>query len=146
MDVTGQPRFFLRLDGLVLLAATVVAFVAQPVEWWLYPALLFVPDLSMVGYLRNSRAGALAYNVGHSYLAPALVVLVGWRVASPLTLACGLIWIGHVGLDRLLGYGLKYDDAFTSTHLGRIGAHRNRGPHRTAHRHAGQPVESVDDI
>lgn len=126
MYVTGKPRWFLRLDGLVLLVATILAFSAQHVAWWLYPALVLVPDVSMVGYLRDTRAGALIYNVGHSYLAPALVVLAGWRASSPLTIACGVIWLGHVGADRLLGYGLKYDDAFTSTHLGRIGDGRHR--------------------
>lgn len=121
MYVTSRPRRFLRLDGLVLLAASVVVFAAQHVRWWLYPALLLVPDVSMVGYLRDARVGAFLYNLGHSYLAPAIVVLAGWRAASPLTIACGVIWLGHIGFDRAMGYGLKYDDAFTSTHLGPIG-------------------------
>ncbi len=121
MYVTSRPRWFLRLDGLVLLAASVVVFAAQHVRWWLYPALLLVPDVSMVGYLRDARVGALLYNLGHSYLAPTIVVLAGWRTASPLTIACGVIWLGHIGFDRAMGYGLKYDDAFTSTHFGPIG-------------------------
>jgi hypothetical protein len=121
MYVTRRPRWFLRLDGLVLLAASVVLFAAQHVAWWIYPALVLVPDVSMVGYLANTRTGALLYNVGHSYLAPAIVVLAGWRTSSPLAIACGVIWLGHVGLDRAMGFGLKYDDAFTSTHLGPIG-------------------------
>ncbi len=121
MPATSRPRWFLRLDGLVLLAASVVLFAAQHVAWWFYPALVLVPDVSMVGYLRDARVGALVYNLGHSYFAPTLVVLAGWRASSPLTIACGVIWLGHIGMDRALGYGLKYDDAFTSTHLGRIG-------------------------
>lgn len=32
-----------------------------------------------------------------------------------------LIWIAHIGFDRTLGYGLKYDSGFKFTHLGRIG-------------------------
>ena len=90
-------------------------------RWWLYPALLLVPDVSMVGYLCDTRVGAFLYNLGHSYLAPMIVVLAGWRAASPLTIACGVIRLGHIGFDRAMGYGLKYDDAFTSTHLGPIG-------------------------
>ena len=31
-----------------------------------------------------------------------------------------LIWLAHIGADRLLGYGLKYPTAFTDTHLERI--------------------------
>jgi hypothetical protein len=32
-----------------------------------------------------------------------------------------LIWSAHIGIDRALGYGLKYGDGFASTHLGPIG-------------------------
>src|SRR5271169_1587060 len=124
MFVSGAPRWFLRLDGLVLLVATAVLFAGQHQHWWLYPALLLVPDLSMVGYLRDPRVGALVYNLGHSYLAPSALALVAWRTGSPLTMALALIWLGHVGMDRALGYGLKYDEGFTCTHLGRIGPHR----------------------
>ncbi|MFI5034902.1 MAG: DUF4260 domain-containing protein [Acidimicrobiales bacterium] len=123
----------MRVDGLVLLVATVVLFAAQHQPWWLYPALVLAPDLSMVGYRRGTAVGALWYNVGHSYLAPAIVVLAGWRSASSLTVALGLIWLGHVGADRALGYGLKYDSGFADTHLGRLGSpRRERPPHRGA--------------
>ena len=33
-------------------------------------------------------------------------------------MALALIWLAHIGLDRLLGMGLKYSDRFTHTHLG----------------------------
>ena len=33
-------------------------------------------------------------------------------------MALALVWLAHVGLDRLLGMGLKYNDRFTHTHLG----------------------------
>ena len=42
-------------------------------------------------------------------------------LASPVALALGLIWIAHIGMDRMLGYGLKYASGFGDTHLGRIG-------------------------
>jgi len=28
-----------------------------------------------------------------------------------------LIWISHIGFDRMLGYGLKYPTQFRDTHL-----------------------------
>jgi hypothetical protein len=40
--------------------------------------------------------------------------------------ALALVWFAHIGMDRALGYGLKYDDAFTHTHLGIIGASKTR--------------------
>lgn len=162
MYVSGKPRWFLRLDGLVLVVATVFLFAAQHQRWWFYLALFLVPDLSMVGYLKNPTFGASLYNVGHSYLAPAVTIFVGWRAASPLTVAVGLIWLGHIRWDRLLGYGLKYDVGFTCTHLGSIGASahrsgdesvrrdvtaswRKRDGVKEASRVATQPVERVDD-
>jgi hypothetical protein len=33
-------------------------------------------------------------------------------------MALALVWLAHIGLDRLLGTGLKYNDRFTHTHLG----------------------------
>ena len=38
-------------------------------------------------------------------------------------------WL-HVGLDRALGYGLKYPSGFGDTHLGAIGRRRAATPHR----------------
>lgn len=97
---------------------SILAFSLQGQEWWLYPLLLFVPDVFMLGYLKNTWAGATLYNAGHSYLLPALVIFSGWYRLHPLSIAIGLIWLGHVGMDRFFGYGLKYDSGFKHTHLG----------------------------
>ena len=118
MFVTGKPKLWLRLEGLVLLIATIIAFASQHQRWWLYPVLLLVPDIFMLGYLANTKVGAFLYNLGHSYLAPALVIFFSWRSESNLNLAIGIIWLGHIGWDRLFGYGLKYDSSFKHTHLG----------------------------
>ena len=37
-----------------------------------------------------------------------------------------MIWLAHIGIDRALGYGLKYSTGFGFTHLGRIGKERPR--------------------
>jgi len=118
MFVTGKPKLWLRLEGLVLLIATIIAFAGQHQRWWLYPALLLAPDIFMLGYLANTKVGAFFYNLGHSYFVPALVILFSWRSESKVILAIGIIWLGHIGWDRLLGYGLKYDSSFKHTHLG----------------------------
>jgi len=44
--------------------------------------------------------------------------LVGAVGHHPLTLALGLLWLAHIGMDRLARYGLKYDVSFQHTHLG----------------------------
>jgi hypothetical protein len=120
--VTGLPLGILRSEGLVLLAAALAAFFSaldQP--WWLVPVLLLVPDLLMVGYAKSHVAGAALYNLAHSYPAPAALGLVASLAEQPLWQAVALIWFAHIGMDRALGYGLKYPTDFKDTHLGRIG-------------------------
>lgn len=90
-------------------------------SWWVFPACLLVPDLSMVGYLINAKAGALFYNFFHHKLLGITILLIGfWINDSTLTLA-GVILFGHAAMDRVFGYGLKFNDSFKHTHLGWIG-------------------------
>jgi hypothetical protein len=120
--VAGWPLRILRSEGLVLLAAALGAFfTALDEPYWLVPLLLFTPDLFMVGYARSTRTGAALYNVAHSYPAPAVLGAVALASSSPLWQAVALVWFAHIGMDRALGYGLKYDGSFHDTHLGHIG-------------------------
>jgi hypothetical protein len=85
-------------------------------------ALFFlVPDLSWLGYLLGPRVGAATCNSAHSYIGALGCLTLGVLQSRPIALAAGIIWCTHVGLDRALGYGLKYSTGFQYTHLGRIG-------------------------
>lgn len=117
-SVTGGPKALLRIEGAVLFAASIAVFAAQGQQWWIYPALLLVPDIFMLGYLRDTKLGSIIYNLGHSYPAAALVAGLGFISGSSITIALGAIWFGHIGWDRMLGYGLKYGTSFKHTHLG----------------------------
>ena len=119
--VTGTPRLLLRLEGAALLVIAVVVYARTGMSWWLFTALVLAPDLSFVGYLAGPRVGAAAYNAAHTTVGPIALALVGVLAPSPLAVAIALIWLAHVGADRLLCYGLKYDAGFGFTHLGRIG-------------------------
>ena len=119
--VTGVPRRWLRLEGAVLLAGSLIAYSAAGQPWWLVPVTILVPDLFAAGYLGGTRLGAHLYNVAHSTALPAAVVGLGWWQGRPLVVALGLVWLAHIGADRLLGCGLKYDDNFQHTHLGQLG-------------------------
>jgi hypothetical protein len=90
-------------------------------SWWLFAALILVPDLSMAGYLAGNRVGAAAYNAVHVTIGPIALTLIGLLGSDLRVLGVALIWLAHVGIDRALGYGLKYDRSFGFTHLGRIG-------------------------
>ncbi len=109
----------LRLEGLAVLIGAIALYAAQYGDWLAFILLLFVPDLSMIGYGRGSSTGAALYNAAHTYLAPALLAAIGMLASMPLLLQIALIWAAHIGMDRALGYGLKYG-AFKDTHLGRV--------------------------
>jgi uncharacterized protein DUF4260 len=119
--VKGSPRFILRIEGTALLAVSLFMYARYGQTWWLFALFVLAPDLGMLGYLADSRVGATTYNLFHSYLVPAVVLIVGVATKSPETYAVALIWFAHIGFDRALGYGLKYGDDFKHTHLGMIG-------------------------
>ncbi|RTZ45670.1 DUF4260 family protein [Candidimonas sp. SYP-B2681] len=121
-DVTGGVRLILRLEGLVVLAAASLAYSEFADHGWTIFAICFLlPDISFSGYLLGPKAGAAAYNFAHSYIGAVVCLIVGLLSAIPLLLTIGLIWCAHIGFDRMLGYGLKYQAGFSFTHFGRIG-------------------------
>ena len=124
--VRGFPAFLLRTEGAALLVLSVVLYAKFGSSWLLYVVLLFVPDLGMLGYFGGTRFGAVAYNLVHIYVPPAALALVGVTAGNRPAYLIALIWFGHIGMDRLLGYGLKYPTSFSHTHLGVIGARRRR--------------------
>ena len=115
------PVWVQRVESAGLAVVAAVAFVELGHSWWWLLALFLLFDLSMVGYASNPRLGAWTYNAVHSYLAPAALgvaaILGDVRWAGFLA----LVWAFHIAVDRLLGYGLKFQDRFTHTHLGDIG-------------------------
>lgn len=119
--VSGQPRLILRVEGAALFAAVLFGYWMTGASWWLFLILFLVPDVSFAAYLANPRLGAAVYNAVHSTIGPIALGLYGLAFGPGVVLAVALIWAAHVGFDRMLGYGLKYPNAFQDTHLGRIG-------------------------
>ena len=122
---TGGVKILLRLEGLTLFTGMVMLYASWGGSWLVFALLFFVPDLSFLAYLADARFGALVYTAAHSYMAPVALLTLGFGFASPLTLSIALIWLAHIGIDRALGYGLKYSAGFGFTHLGRIGRQKN---------------------
>ena len=111
----------MRLEGLAGLVAGIVVFGQLGGVWLLLvPAVLLV-DVSMVGYLRNPRLGALTYNLAHQWATGLAVLGCGLAAGVPMLALAGTVLIAHVGMDRVAGYGLKLPTDFRDTHLGRIG-------------------------
>lgn len=119
--VRGGVRTLLRLEGAAILAASLAAYASTGAGWGAFALLFLLPDLSLVAYLRGPRLGAQAYNAAHSMPGPIALVAGGALAAQPVLLAVGLVWAAHIGMDRMLGFGLKYEVGFADTHLGRVG-------------------------
>jgi hypothetical protein len=126
-DQTGEPAArllrpaaLLRTEGIALLALSVLLYRVNGGSWLLFGALLFAPDLSMLGYLAGPKVGAAIYNAFHTYAMPAVLGALGMLFASPLAIVVSLIWFAHIGVDRAVGYGLKYPTSFKDTHLQRV--------------------------
>lgn len=108
----------LHLEGFAFFLVALFFYNQIHGNWVLFIILLFTPDISMVGYLKNKRLGATLYNLMHNYLLPIAMLFTGTLlVKNTLIVQIGIILFAHVGLDRLLGYGLKYPDNFKNTHL-----------------------------
>lgn len=115
------PISWLRLEGAAVLLLAVLLYQRKGGGWLPFALLLLAPDLSMLGYLRGPRVGALSYNAFHVYLGPTLLGTAALVLAQPVLVSGALIWLAHIGLDRSLGYGLKLPTGFQHTELGPIG-------------------------
>jgi hypothetical protein len=114
----SHVQAYLRLEGLAAAALSAAFYQRTGASWWLFAALWLTPDLSMLGYLGGPKLGARIYNAIHSYVTPATLAVTALLLQSPALLPYALIWMNHIGVDRLLGYGLKYPEGFKWTHLG----------------------------
>lgn len=123
-SVSGGVRVLLRLEGLCILTASVLAYAKFGSGWGIFALFFLVPDLSFAGYLAGPKVGAISYNIAHSLIGALAVLAAGAFISVPIAITAGIIWVAHIGFDRALGYGLKYSAGFKFTHLGIIGRER----------------------
>jgi hypothetical protein len=119
--MTRENRRLLRLEGLAVLLLAVWLYARGDGGWGFFALLILAPDLFMLGYLEGPGMGARVYNLGHTYAVPVAIGIVGAVSGSATTLQVALIWTAHIGVDRVLGYGLKETTGFTQAHLGPVG-------------------------
>lgn len=130
-------KAFLRLEGIAAAALSAVFYARTGASWWLFAALWLTPDLSMLGYLAGPRWGARIYNAIHSYVTPATLAVSALLLGSTGLLPYALIWMNHIAVDRLLGYGLKYPSGFKFTHLSTLDPKRTQATGATQSQAAG---------
>lgn len=110
----------LRIEGAAVFVAAVILYFDAGYRWWLFLLLLLAPDLGGLGYLAGPRVGAAVYDTTHLEAFPIALAVVGILVDNDLCLELALIWLAHVGIDRAVGYGLKYPTHHKDTHLQRV--------------------------
>lgn len=110
----------LKAEQAAQVAIAILALYYQPINfaWWQWILLFLSPDLGMVGYLINSKVGALTYNIAHHKAIAALFIIGGFVYSGPVLLIAGLLLWAHSAFDRMMGYGLKFNDSFQHTHIG----------------------------
>ena len=112
----------LKLEELMMFLLGYFLFMQMGLPWWWFFALLLTPDVGMLGYFFGNKVGALAYNVFHHRGLAILLYFFGVSyLLFPELELVGIIMFSHSAMDRMFGYGLKYEKGFKFTHLGEIG-------------------------
>ena len=119
--VQGKIKYLLRAEGFTVLIVAVFIYAHFDFSWLTFFIFFFLPDLSFLAYLKGPKVGAISYNLAHSYIGPLLCLLIGFVGSIELFQIITIIWFAHIGFDRALGYGLKYCQGFSYTHLGVLG-------------------------
>ena len=124
MTRISNPKILLHLEGLTFFLFSIsVYFLVLKASLSFFLILFLAPDLTFLGYLINKKTGSYIYNAAHNYLFPILLLGLSFYYTSyfgNLGIELSMIWLSHIGIDRLLGYGLKYPDAFKNTHLNKV--------------------------
>lgn len=116
----SMPGVLLRLEGTAVLIMAVWMYAQLGFSWWVFALLLLWPDLAFVIYAVSPRWGSIVYNLLHSYPLPLALTAVAVTLSWSAGLQFAIIWLAHIGLDRTVGYGLKYPGQFKETHLNRV--------------------------
>jgi hypothetical protein len=114
-------KTIIKLEETALFILGIYLFSLLNFEWWWFLVLILVPDLSMLGYLFGNKSGAFFYNIFHHKGIAILVYILGCYFKNEMLQLAGIILFSHSAMDRIFGYGLKYEKGFKYTHLGEVG-------------------------
>jgi len=111
----------IKLEELGLFILGIYLFSLLNYQWWWFLVLILAPDLSMLGYIFGNKSGAFFYNIFHHRGIAVLLYIMGCYFKIETLQLTGIILFSHSSMDRIFGYGLKYESGFKYTHLGEIG-------------------------
>lgn len=115
----------IKLEEVALFVFGVFLFSFLDYAWWWFPALILAPDVSFLGYVFGNKTGAWIYNLFHHRGVALLIYFAGFHLGNDVLKLAGIILFAHSSMDRMFGYGLKYEKGFKFTHLGEIGKEKN---------------------
>lgn len=110
----------LKFEEIMMFVLGVLAFNQLNFAWWWFLALILLPDVGMLGYILNSKIGAITYNIFHHKGIAIGIYLFGIYIQNNILQLIGIILFSHASMDRIFGYGLKFSDRFKHTHLGNL--------------------------
>ena len=111
----------IQLEETAMFAAALMLLYTFSPAWWWYLLLILGPDISMFGYAFGNRVGAASYNLFHHKGIALAFACIGYYLQNEALQMTGIVLFGHSSMDRLFGYGLKLNEGFAFTHLGKIG-------------------------
>ncbi|MBC7948614.1 MAG: DUF4260 domain-containing protein [Chitinophagaceae bacterium] len=114
-------KYILRIEEAAMFALCLFGLYLLEAQWWWYLLLIIGPDISMIVYTAGNVAGAAAYNFFHHKAVAVVIFILGMHLEYHLLVLTGIVMFGHSSMDRMFGYGLKFDRGFKYTHLGIIG-------------------------
>src|SRR5688572_5733260 len=104
----SAPKVLLHFAGLAVLVTACALYRHLDGSWVRFGILFLAPDLFMLGFLAGRTIGAHVYNAAHTYTTPLILAAVSYFTEQAALLGIAVIWIAHIGFDRVVGYGLKY--------------------------------------
>ena len=116
----------LKLEALALAVLMIVLTYYSSAPLWILPATFLFFDVGMIGYIKDTRLGAITYNLSHDLTLPTLLIAAGLVFNYEAVSIVGFCWAFHIAVDRTFGFGLKHDHSFTATHLGDIGKKKQK--------------------
>jgi len=119
--MSSKMQLLLKGEELLMFLLGIYLFSLLDYSWWWFVGLILVPDIGMLGYLLGNKVGAIGYNLFHHKGLAIAIYFLGIYLSLPLCQLIGVILFSHASMDRIFGYGLKYDKGFKYTHLGEIG-------------------------
>jgi hypothetical protein len=120
MTLSRMPRALLHLEGLAAFGGALALYLHLDYSVLALVLLFLVPDLSFAAYAAGPKIGAVTYDAVHTSAFPIALGAVGAITGESTLVQVALIWLAHIGIDRALGYGLKYPTGFKDTHLNRV--------------------------